>query len=133
MERLKRKIDGSRPNLPEPMIREEEDKELGVIFYGSMENTIVEIDDMLGEAGISVSTCRVRALPLHPEVEDFVRRHDMTIVLEINRDGQLFGIIRKEFPPELIPKIHRVAYSNGMPPRARVYSDKILEVLNGVA
>jgi 2-oxoglutarate ferredoxin oxidoreductase subunit alpha len=133
MERLKRKIDGSRPNLPEPMIREEEDKELGVIFYGSMENTIVEIDDMLGEAGISVSTCRVRALPLHPEVEDFVRRHDMTIVLEINRDGQLFGIIRKEFPPELIPKIHRVAYSNGMPPRARVYSDKILEVLNEVA
>ncbi len=133
MERLKRKIDGSRPILPEPVIREEEDKELGVIFYGSMENTIVEIDDMLGEAGISVSTCRVRALPLHPEVEGFVRRHDRTIVLEINRDGQLFGIIRKEFPPELIPKIHRVAYSDGMPPRARVYSDKILEVLNEVA
>ncbi len=132
MERLKRKIDGSRPNLPEPVIREEEDKELGVIFYGSMENTIIEIDDMLGEAGISVSTCRVRALPLHPEVEDFVRRHDMTIVLEINRDGQLFGIIRKEFPTELIPKIHSVAYSDGMPPRARVYSDKILEVLNEV-
>jgi len=132
MERLKRKIDGSRPILPEPVIREEEDKELGVIFYGSMENTIVEIDDMLGEAGISVSTCRVRALPLHPEVEGFVRRHDRTIVLEINRDGQLFGIIRKEFPPELIPKIHRVAYSDGMPPRARVYSDKILEVLNEV-
>jgi 2-oxoglutarate ferredoxin oxidoreductase subunit alpha len=133
MDRLKRKIDGSRPILPEPVIREEEDKELGVIFYGSMENTIVEIDDMLGEAGISVSTCRVRALPLHPEVEGFVRRHDRTIVLEINRDGQLFGIIRKEFPPELIPKIHRVAYSDGMPPRARVYSDKILEVLNEVA
>jgi hypothetical protein len=57
----------------------------------------------------------------------------MTIVLEINRDGQLFGIIRKEFPTELIPKIHRVAYSDGMPPRARVYSDKILEVLNEVA
>jgi 2-oxoglutarate ferredoxin oxidoreductase subunit alpha len=132
MERLKRKIDGSRPILPEPVIREEEDKELGVIFYGSMENTIVEIDDMLGEADISVSTCRVRALPLHPEVEDFVRRHDMTIVLEINRDGQLFGIIRKEFPIELIPKIHSVAYSDGMPPRARVYSDKILEVLNEV-
>ena len=114
------------------MIREEEDKELGVIFYGSMENTIVEIDDILGESGLSVSTCRVRALPLHPEVEEFVRRHERTIVLEINRDGQLFGIIRKEFPADLIPKIHRVSYSDGMPPRARVYSEMILKVLNEV-
>ena len=133
MARLKRKIDGAREHLPEPVIREEENKELGVIFYGSMENTIVEIDDMLEESGLSVSTCRVRALPLHAEVEDFIRRHERTIVLEINRDGQLFGIIRKEFPADLIPKIHSVAYSDGMPPRARVYSDMILEVLKEVS
>ena len=132
MARLKRKIDGAREHLPAPVIREEEKKDLGVIFYGSMENTIVEIDDMLEESGLSVSTCRVRALPLHSGVEDFVRRHDRTIVLEINRDGQLFGIIRKEFPAELIPKIHSVSYSDGMPPRARVYSDMILEVLEGL-
>ena len=55
------------------------------------------------------------------------------LVLEINRDGQLFGIIRKEFPADLIPNIHSVAYSDGMPPRARVYSDMILEVLKGVS
>ena len=94
-----------------------------------MENTIVEIDDLLGESGLSVSTCRVRALPLHSDVEDFVRRHDRTIVLEINRDGQLYGIIRKEFPVDLIHKIHSVAYSDGMPPRARVYTEMILRVL----
>ena len=132
MSRLKKKIDGSRAHLPEPIIREEENKELGVIFYGSMENSIVEIDDMLGEEGISVSTCRVRALPLHPEVGEFVRRHETTIVLEINRDGQLHGIIRKEFPPELISKILSVSYSDGMPPRARVYSEMILEEIKGV-
>ena len=131
MARLKMKIDGARDHLPAPVIREEEKKDLGVIFYGSMENTIVEIDDMLEESGLSVSTCRIRALPLHSSVEDFVRRHDRTIVLEINRDGQLFGIIRKEFPADLIPKIHSVSYSDGMPPRARVYSDMILEVLEG--
>ena len=129
MARLKRKINGARNHLPAPVVREEEKKELGVIFYGSMENTIVEIDDLLGESGLSVSTCRVRALPLHSDVEDFVRRHDRTIVLEINRDGQLYGIIRKEFPVDLIHKIHSVAYSDGMPPRARVYTEMILQVL----
>ncbi len=129
MVRLKRKINGARNHLPAPVVREEKERELGVIFYGSMENTIVEIDDLLGESGLSVSTCRVRALPLHSDVEDFVRRHAKTIVLEINRDGQLYGIIRKEFPVDLIHKIHSVAYSDGMPPRARVYTDMILSVL----
>ncbi len=97
-----------------------------------MENTIVEIDDILEETGLSVSTCRVRALPLHPEVEEFIDRHEKTIVLEINRDGQMYGILRKEVPADLVPKIHSVAYSDGMPPRARVYAEKILEVLNEV-
>ena len=114
-------------HLPAPIIREEERKDLGVIFYGSMENTIQEIDDILEESGLSVSTCRVRALPIHPEVEDFVRSHEKTIVLEINRDGQLFGIIRKEFPVDLLAKISSVAYSDGMPPRARVYANLITE------
>ena len=125
-------IDGARSQLPPPVIREEEDKEVGVIFYGSMENTIVEIDDILEETGLSVSTCRVRALPLHPEIEEFINRHEKTIVLEINRDGQMYGILRREVPAELVPKMHSVAYSDGMPPRARVYAEKILEVLNEV-
>ncbi len=97
-----------------------------------MENTIREIDDMLEETGLSVSTCRVRALPLHPGIEEFIDSHENTIVLEINRDGQLHGIIRKEIPAKLVPKIHSVAYSDGMPPRARVYADKILGVLKEV-
>jgi len=132
MSRLKKKIDGARTSLPAPILREEEEKQVGVVFFGSMENTIVEIDDILEQTGLSVSTCRVRALPLHPEVEEFVERHDTTIVLEINRDGQLYGIMRKEIPVELVPKLNSVAYSDGMPPRARVYADKILEVLKGV-
>ncbi|MDC0852589.1 2-oxoacid:acceptor oxidoreductase subunit alpha [Euryarchaeota archaeon] len=132
MERLKRKIDGARDLLPAPIIREEKVKTLGIIFYGSMENTIVEIDDMLEETGLSVSTCRVRALPYHSDVESFIEEHDRTIVLEINRDGQLFGILRKELPVQLLTKLQSVAYSDGLPPRARVYADMILETMKEV-
>jgi len=46
--------------------------------------------------------------------------------------GQLTVLIRKEFPAELLPKFHSVSYSDCMPPRARVYSDMILEVLEGL-
>ena len=132
MERLKRKIDGARDLLPAPIIRVEKVKTLGIIFYGSMENTIVEIDDMLEETGLSVSTCRVRALPYHSDVESFIEEHDRIIVLEINRDGQLFGILRKELPVRLLTKLQSVAYSDGLPPRARIYTDLILETMKQV-
>ena len=132
MNRLKRKINGARDLLPAPIIREEPECEVGIIYLGSMENTIQEIDDMLEATGLKISQCRVRALPLHSGIEDFIRRHEHTIVLEINRDGQLYGILRKELPNDLVTKVHSVAYSDGMPPRARIYADQILSTLKEV-
>jgi 2-oxoglutarate ferredoxin oxidoreductase subunit alpha len=41
MQRLKRKIDGARDLLPAPLLREEEECDIGIVFYGSMENSIV--------------------------------------------------------------------------------------------
>tara|TARA_B100000459_G_scaffold128258_1_gene81597 strand:- start:2292 stop:4079 length:1788 start_codon:yes stop_codon:yes gene_type:complete len=129
MTRLKDKINGSRDELPAPILREEVEGEIGVIYFGSMENTIQEIDDMLEATGIKVSQCRVRSLPIHSEVESFIRRHKTTIVLEINRDGQLWGILRRELPNDIVGQVHSVAYSDGMPPRARIYADLILETI----
>ena len=133
MKRLKDKINGARDHLPEPLLREEVEGDVGVIYYGSMENTIQEIGDILEATGLKVSQCRVRSLPIHSEVEAFIRRHRMTIVLEINRDGQLWGILRRELPNDIVAKVHSVAYSDGMPPRARIYAEKILETIKEVS
>ena len=133
MKRLKDKINGARDHLPEPLLREEVEGDVGVIYYGSMENTIQEIDDILEATGLKVSQCRVRSLPIHSEVEAFIRRHRMTIVLEINRDGQLWGILRRELPNDIVGQVHSVAYSDGMPPRARIYAEKILETIKEVS
>jgi len=133
MKRLKNKIDGARDHLPAPLLREEAEGDVGVIYYGSMENTIQEIDDILEATGLKVSQCRVRSLPLHSEVEQFIRRHRMTIVLEINRDGQLWGILRRELPNDIVGQVHSVAYSDGMPPRGRIYAEKIIETIEEVS
>ena len=132
MSRLKRKINGARELLPAPLMREETECEVGIIYIGSMENTIQEIDDILEATGLKVSQCRIRALPASKQVAEFIRRHETTIVLEINRDGQLWGILRKELPNDLVTKVHSVAYSDGQPPRARVYSDLIMAKLEEV-
>lgn len=133
MARLKMKIDGARDVLPAPLLREEEECEVGIIFLGSMENSIQEIDDILEQTGMKVSQCRIRALPLHSEVENFIRRHETVIVLEINRDGQMYGILRRELPNDLVTKVYSVAYSDGMPPRARIYAELIHEKLKEVS
>tara|TARA_B100000674_G_C37967018_1_gene975112 strand:+ start:1084 stop:2871 length:1788 start_codon:yes stop_codon:yes gene_type:complete len=132
MKRLKDKVNGARDHLPAPILREEMEGDIGVIYYGSMENTIQEIDDILEATGLKVSQCRIRSLPLHSEVEAFIRRHRMTIVLEINRDGQLWGILRRELPNDIVGNVHSVAYSDGMPPRARIYAEKILDTIKEV-
>jgi 2-oxoglutarate ferredoxin oxidoreductase subunit alpha len=132
MARLKRKIMDSSDNLPVPLFREEKECEVGIVYYGSMENIIQEIDDILEETGRKVSQCRVRALPLHSEVKEFMERHETIIVLEVNRDGQLNGIMRKEMPTGLLTRIHSVAYSDGLPPRATQYAEMILAVLEEV-
>jgi 2-oxoglutarate ferredoxin oxidoreductase subunit alpha len=129
MTRLRTKIDSARDQLPAPILREEKECEIGIIYLGSMENTIQEIDDILEATGIKVSQCRLRALPAHSEIENFIDRHEKTIVLEINRDGQLYGILRKEIPIHLVPKLLSVAYSDGMPPRGKIYADLILKTL----
>jgi len=129
MTRLKRKIEGARGDLPQPVMKEEKEHDVGIIYYGSMENTIQEIDDILESTGMKVSQCRVRALPLSLEVDEFVRRHDKIIVLEINRDGQMYGILRKEIATELVPKLYSVAFSDGLPPKAKEYAEAIIGTL----
>ena len=132
MDRLRRKIDGARDHLPAPILREEEECDVGIIYFGSMENTIQEIDDIIEAQGRKVRQCRVRSLPLHSEVEAFCARHKTVIVLEINRDGQLWGILRRELPNHLVDRVHSVAYSDGMPPRASIYAEQIMATIEEV-
>ena len=53
-------------------------------------------------------------------------------MLEINRDGQLWGILRRELPNHLVDRVHSVAYSDGMPPRASIYAEQIMATIEEV-
>ena len=54
--------DRQRPRpSPAPILREEEECDVDIIYFGSMENTIQEIDDIIEAQGL-VSQCRVRSL-----------------------------------------------------------------------
>ena len=114
LDRLARKHDTARSTGPQP-VADESGRSIGIIAYGTTHHAVVEARDLLSEAGIHTDYLRVRALPLAPGVTPFIERHERVYVVEQNRDGQLFGILRSELPAHLIERLHSIRHYNGVP------------------
>lgn len=118
MARIARKFDTARNLVPGPVVDEMPGAQIGFIAVGTTEYAIEEARDRLAAANIKTNFMRLRALPFNDEVKQFVARHDRVYVVELNRDGQLHGILAAEMP-ELAPHLRSIAYLDGMPMTAR--------------
>ena len=123
---LSRKHDSARNLVPEPAA-EERGSPIGIIAYGTTHHAVVEARDILRDDGIEADYLRVRALPFAPSVASFIGRHERVYVVEQNRDGQLFGILRQDLPTHLLSRLHSVRHYNGVPIDAHAMVDPILE------
>ncbi|HTU80590.1 MAG TPA: 2-oxoacid:acceptor oxidoreductase subunit alpha [Candidatus Acidoferrales bacterium] len=126
LDRLVRKHETARTVVPEP-IADEKGSKVGIIAYGTTHHAVVEARDRLGESGLKIDYLRVRALPLSPAVATFIQRHDRVYVVEQNRDGQLYGILRTELPTHLIPRLQSIRHYNGVPIDAHAIVDPVLD------
>src|SRR5438094_570877 len=106
MDRLNKKFETARAAMPAPVIDESAKSQVGLIAFGSTHVAVVEARQALAEAGRPVDYMRIRALPLSPEVAHFVGRHERVYVVEQNRDGQMFDLIRLALPAELTGRLH---------------------------
>ncbi len=127
MDRLNKKFETARKALPAPVVDESAKSPIGVIAFGSTHVAVVEAREALAEAGRPVDYLRVRALPLSAEVVEFVRRHERVYVVEQNRDGQMFDLIRLALPPDLVGRVHSVRHYDGQPIPADAVAEPILE------
>jgi 2-oxoglutarate ferredoxin oxidoreductase subunit alpha len=125
MDRLARKFETARGALPAPVIDEEAKSPIGLIAFGSSHAAVVEARQILAAAGKSVDYMRVRALPLSPEVAGFVSRHERVYVVEQNRDGQVFDLIRLSLTPGLVDRLRSIRHYDGQ----SIPADAILEPL----
>jgi 2-oxoglutarate/2-oxoacid ferredoxin oxidoreductase subunit alpha len=100
MDRLRRKFEGARKTLPQPVIDYDASKKVGIISYGSNDPAIEEARDRLAADGIETNYLRIRALPLAQEVHEFVANHERVYVVENNYDGQMHQILRMEIPQD---------------------------------
>jgi 2-oxoglutarate ferredoxin oxidoreductase subunit alpha len=127
MDRLARKFDTARGRVPAPVVQDNEGAEIGVIAYGTTHWAIVEsLDQMKQEYELPVSYCRVRGFPFSAQVFDFIRRCKRVYVVEQNRDGQMFDLLRIETAAEDIVKLRSIRHYAGIPIDARSVTDEIV-------
>jgi len=109
MDRLAKKLETARQALPAPVV-DEAGRKVGVIAFGSTHAAVMEARN-----SIDVDYLRVRALPLSDDVVRFIARHERVYVVEQNRDGQLFDLVRLALPAELVDRVRSIRHYNGQP------------------
>ena len=114
MTRLRLKMDTARDMLPQPIIDDASDADIGIITFGTNEEAIREARDWLANDGIKTNYLRVLALPLASSVSEFIDAHKSVFVIENNFDGQLTQLIRLEHP-ENISHVRPLTLGDGLP------------------
>ena len=124
LERLQRKFNTARNVMPAPVLTRREGATFGVISMGSNDPAMHEALDLLAAEGIVADYLRVRALPAHDDIHNFVQEFDHVFVVENNFDGQLYKILLLD-RPEASQRLNSVARLNGLPLEATWIADQL--------
>ncbi len=124
LQRLHRKFETARTLVPEPILHEEAEAQIGIISLGTNDPAVQEARDRLADAGVATSYLRLRALPINGAVREFMGRYDKVFVVENNADGQLCQILRTE-EPALADHLISVSKCDGLPLSARWITESI--------
>ena len=127
MDRLSRKFETARTQVPKPVVQSNPKAKIGFIGYGTSHFATEESRDQLREeTQVETSYFRLRAYPFTPELGAFIDAHERVYVIEQNRDGQLLQLMKLEMTPDQQKKLRSVLHYNGLPIDARSITDDVL-------
>jgi 2-oxoglutarate ferredoxin oxidoreductase subunit alpha len=127
MERLNKKFESIRKDVPKPEVIINDKALVGIVCYGTSRYACEESRDQLErEYGFPTSYIRLKAYPFTTELNDFIERHERVYVVEQNRDAQMLSLMKIDLPVELLPRLRSVRYYGGMPLDARTVTDDIV-------
>jgi len=127
MERLVHKFETVRTRVPKSVETGSGRERVGILAYGTSHWAIIESRDQLrSEHALETDYLRVRGYPFPRDVQDFIENHERIYVVEQNRDGQLFDLLRLDLPVEQLAKLRSIAHCNGLPLDARSVTDELI-------
>jgi len=126
MDRLRAKFETARTLVPPPLV-DDQGRRAGIFAYGSSHWAVVEARDLLRkESGVETDYLLLKALPFNDAVASFIARHERIYVVEQNRDAQMAGLLKMEYPGHAA-RIRSVLHYDGLPIDARSVCDPIAE------
>lgn len=128
MDRLARKFESARGAMPGPVVDAGSGSQVGLIAYGTTHHAVTEARDVLSERGLAADYLRIRALPLAASIAGFVADHERAYVIEQNRDGQVYDLLRLQLPPELAGRLRSIRHYDGQPIPAEAITRPLLEL-----
>jgi 2-oxoglutarate ferredoxin oxidoreductase subunit alpha len=127
LDRLRHKFEHARTLVPKPEIVRNEGNDAGIIAYGTSHHALVEtLDQLQTEQGIKADYLRLKAYPFTAEVHEFIAKHKRVYVVDQNRDGQMFQLLKLDVPVEDVVRLRTVRHYNGLPLDARSVTDDIV-------
>jgi 2-oxoglutarate/2-oxoacid ferredoxin oxidoreductase subunit alpha len=126
MERLLLKHNAAKKFVPAPITKLQKGASIGIISIGGCNPACLEAMDILrDEHKTMVDYMRIRAFPFADEVEQFINAHDVTYIVEQNRDAQLKSLITLETGVAK-DKVRSVLAYGGFPLSAKTVVDGVL-------
>jgi 2-oxoglutarate ferredoxin oxidoreductase subunit alpha len=127
LDRLRHKFECARDVVPKPEIVRNDGHDVGIIAYGTSHHALVEaLDQLQTDHGVKVDYLRLKAYPFTTEVHDFIATHQRVYVVDQNRDGQMFNLLKLDIPAEDMVGLRSVRHYNGLPIDARSVTDDII-------
>jgi 2-oxoglutarate/2-oxoacid ferredoxin oxidoreductase subunit alpha len=118
VDRIDRKIQRATKSLPAPIVRTAPGAKLGLLTVGGCHGACIEALDLLAKDGIALDYMRMRSFPFGDDVAKFIESHDLTFVVEQNRDAQLRSLLMLE-TGLAIDRMESVRYYGGFPMSAQ--------------
>ena len=127
LDRLARKFEYARTQVPRPEMYRNDGNEIGIIAYGTSHHAMTEtLDQLQSEYGVKADYLRLKAFPFTREMHDFIAAHKRVYVVDQNRDAQMMQLIKLDIAVNEIPKLRSVRHYNGLPIDARSITDEII-------
>jgi 2-oxoglutarate ferredoxin oxidoreductase subunit alpha len=114
LDRIDRKIQRAAKFVPQPVVRKAAGAKMGLITVGGCHAACIEALDILAKDGVAIDYMRVRGFPFGADVAAFAESHDVTFVVEQNRDAQLRSLLVLETGVAMA-KFESVRYYGGFP------------------
>lgn len=128
VDRLAQKQKAAANLVPLPVVQNGTGSKIGIITLGSCDVAVREAVDGLARRDISMDYLRIRGFPFHRSIEEFLYAHEITFIVEQNRDAQLRSLLTLE---TCVPKnrLRSVLAYGGFPLSARNVIDSVVKQL----